>query len=259
MVNELAAHGFIDGDDCEVNEETVQAMRALSFQKGNVVVSLPKLGDEKTFQGYWPGSTVDGGDRKMILNRLQSVMHDRALPPQRAKSIASPNSAKCSDESRLRGTTLTASENEEASSGSSGRDTSLEDTGLIKFVKVHWRQSKWIADNVHLIRSTQHSHLRAPTNSDDAWEEDDKFKAVIVWSNKRERREGINLLERIIAARLGGSSKDYMKDAMLCQEVMENGEVWVVFHKKDVVVGFPGFEGEDEFLEGVQSMEQVWR
>jgi Holliday junction resolvase-like predicted endonuclease len=263
MVNELAAHGVIEDEDCDVYEEMVQGTRALSFQKGNVVVSVPKLGDTSSFRGYWPGSKVDERDQKMVSCKLQSVMHDRALQARPSVVNTSPESARCSDDSRLRGTTLTSSEMEEDVPAAPGRDASLENCGLIKFVKVHWKQSKWIVDNIYLIRSPQCSDLiRAPGHySDDTTEEEEedcRFKAVIVWSNKTERQDGINLLERMIAARLGGNKNSYMKDVMECGEIMDDGEEWLVFHKKEVVVGFPGRHGDDEFLASVQAMETVW-
>lgn len=257
LVNELAARGFIEDDECDISEETVQASRALCFKKGNVVVSIPKLGGATAFKGYWPGSQVDEEDRKMVSERLQSVVHDRAVPKETCRLMTSPSSTQCSNASGLRGTTLTVSENEGDTSSSSGRDTRIEDSGLIKFVKVHWRHSKWIADNIHLIRPHQYTHLRTSTSSADT--EGDDFKAVIVWSNKKEKKQGINLLERVIAERLGGNEKESMKDVMVCEETIDDEEEWLVFHKNDVVVAFPGPEGDTEFLESVQAREKVWR
>lgn len=124
MVNELAAQGFIDNDECDVHEEVVQAMRAVSFQKGGVVVSVPKLGDATTFKDYWPGSKVAEDDRKTISERLQSVMHDRALPTPTPRSTDSSSSTQSSDDSRLGGTTLTGSDSGGETSGS-GEETFL--------------------------------------------------------------------------------------------------------------------------------------
>ena len=258
MVNELAGHGFVEDDDCDVREEMVQGMRALGFQKGNVVVSVPKLGNAAAFRGYWPGSKVDAKDRKMISDKLQSVMHGRALLAQTSMLTASPSPTQGSDISRLRGTTLTASEHEEEVSGSSGKDASLEDSGLIKFVKVHWRQRKWIIDNVHLIRPTLHSQPRTSIGSDITENGEENFKAVIVWSKKSDKKEGIDLLERMIAERLGGRKQTSTKDVVMCKETTDQ-EAWSVLHKNEVVVGFPGEEGVNEFLESVQAREQVWR
>lgn len=53
MVNELAARGLVEDEDCDIQEEIVQGMRALTFQKGNVVVSVSKLRTPPTFKGYW--------------------------------------------------------------------------------------------------------------------------------------------------------------------------------------------------------------
>jgi hypothetical protein len=258
MVNELAARGFIEDTECNVHEETVQATRAVSFQKGNIVVSVPKLGGSKAFRGYWPSSEVDDEDRKTISDRLQNVMHDRALLTQTSTLTASPSPTKCSDDSNLQGTTLTASESPGDLSSSSGGDTPLEGSGLIKFVKVHWKQSKWIKDNINLIRTTQLRPLRSSTGSEETEEENDNFKAVIVWSNKTERKQGVKLLERLIGARMGENTEDHMKDVMVHNEVMEDGEGWVVFHKNNVAVGFPGEDGEDDFIEGVEALEQVF-
>jgi hypothetical protein len=251
MVNELAARGFLEDFECDIHEEIVQDMRALSFKKGDVVVTVSKLGDATAFRGYFPGSKVDDEDRKTISDRLQSVMHDRALPKQKTSMTPSPISTRCSDESELRGTTLTASESEDETSVSSGREALLEDSDLIRLVKVHWRQSKWIADNIRNIRpSTDTKNSGEGTNNN--------FRAVIVWSNKAEKKDGINLLERMIVASIGGKRGNYMKDVMRCEEVMDDGEVWSVFHKKDVVVGFPGRDGANQFLESVQAEEKVW-
>ena len=262
MVNELAAHGFIDDDDCGVTEERVNTTRALHFRKGQIAVSVPKLGDMTAFRGYIASSRVDDADRTMISQRLQAVMHDRAFVAKSPSITASPSSARCSDESRLRGTTLTASEEDEQAgedaSVPSDKELALEDSDLIKSVKVHWRQSKWIADNIDTIRSPPDSNVRSTTNSDESQAGEDQFKAVVVWSNKAERRDGFNLLERMIVARLRGREDDYKKDVMVCEEVMDDGEFWLVLHKGDVVVAFPGRDGDEDFLESVQAMEKVW-
>ena len=259
MVNELAARGFIGDEDCLLQEEMVDGTRALSFRKGGIGVSVAKLGDVTAFRGYTSESRVDDEDRKMILEKLQVVMHDRALPRQTPTLSASPGSSRCSDESKLRGTTLTTSEEDkEAFSTPSGEKMSLEDSGLVKTVKIHWRQSKWIADNIHSIRSPPTSSVRTTADSDTSQEGEDSFKAVVVWSNKSERKEGFNLLERMIAARLGGKGGDYKKDVMVCEETLEGGELWLVYHKKDVVVAFPGRHGDEDFLGSVRAMEQVW-
>lgn len=258
MVNELAAQGFIDNDECDVHEEVVQALRAVSFKKGGIVVSVPKLGDVTAFKDYWPGSKVAEDDRKTISERLQSVMHDRALPKPTSSSTNSPNSTQSCDESEFGGTSLTDSDSGGETSGSTGRDIPLEESNLIKFVKVHWRQSKWIADNINLLRSPQYTDLRARTNSENTTDGHANFKAVVIWSNKDERKDGVNLLERIIAAKLGGHTNDCMKDVMAIPEKMDDGEVWMVYHKNKVVVAFPGSEGEAAFLESVEAMDKVW-
>ena len=290
MVNELAVHGFVEDEDCEVQEEIVQGMRALTFQKGNVVVSVSKLGGAPEFKGYWPDSKLFKEDKKMILEKMQGVMHDRAVAnykPSKSSTTTSPRSsssttstkpAKSSpDSTALRGTTLTASQEEEEettrsspsfSSGSGsggGITTSLEASGLIKLIKVHWRHSKRIADTIHLIRPARYTtHLRSSTSSADTEEEND-FKAVVVWSNLKEKKEGVNLLERMIAQRLGGSQKDFLKGVTVCQEVIDDeeegkgeGEKWAVLRKGDVVVGFPGERGMDVFIEKVAEWEKVW-
>lgn len=253
MVNELAANGFINDQDVEIHEEVVQDTRTLSFKKGNITVSIPKLGEVMPFRTYWPGMTLVEEDRKAIEEKLRSVMYERALPTPTPMLTTPPTVTKCSDESTLEGSTLTtSSENEEEMSGSSG---SLEESGLINFVKVHWRKSKWIVDNIQLVRPHHYSSIRAPTSSGDTMEEKDEFKVVIVWSNKAEKKEGIDLLYMIMAARSEGISTDYLEDVMKFKEVMEDGEMWSVFHKKNVVVGFPGPKGEAEFVESFQAME----
>lgn len=270
MANELAAHGFIDDDDCGLTEERVNTTRALHFHKGQIAVAVPKLGDMKAFRGYTVSSRVDDADRAMISERLQAVMHDRAFVAQTPSLTASPASARYSDESRLGGTTLTASEEdarseeeEEEVSTRSDKGLSLEDSDLIKSVKVHWRQSKWIADNIDAVRSPPTSNVRSSSDSDESQGGEDRgsetpYKAVVIWSNKAEKREGFNLLERMIVARLRGLENDYKKDVMVCEEVMDDGEFWLVLHKGDVVVAFPGRDGDEEFLESVQAMDKVW-
>jgi hypothetical protein len=311
MVNELAACGFIDDHDeddkCWISEDRVDTMRALNFHKGSVVVSVPKLGDMTAFRGYMAASRVDDADRKMILERLQAAMHDRAFVAKSpsASLTASPESAtRCSDESRLRGTTLTASEEEaddeeeedeeggeeeeeEGSSSSLSSDDpkhlSLETSGLIKSIKVHWRQSKWVVDNIHSIRRRRlsiHHHqqanpraaLRTDSSSsssstefiNDSSNDNIEFKAVIIHSNKSERQQGLNLLERLIAARLGGRENNFMRDVVVCEEVVDGDDddkgagFWLVWHKKEVVVAFPGREGDEKFVEAVGGMERVW-
>ncbi len=299
MVNELAAHGFVEDEDCNIDEEIVQGMRALTFQKGNVSVSVCKLGGPSTFKGYWRGSKVDEEDRKIILEKLQSVMHDRAvanhkassstattMSPRSTSSTTSLKSVKTSpDSTALQSTPLTASQGEReeterstptASSGSSGGRSSrsssssansLEASGLIKFIKVHWRHSKWIADTIHLIRPLRYAtHLGNSTSSADTEEEEDDFKAVVVWSNLKEKKEGVKLLERMIAQRLGGSEEDFLKGVTVCREVMddaeekegkEEGETWAVLRTKDVIVGFPGEQGMEVFIERVAEWEKL--
>ncbi|KAF7503161.1 hypothetical protein GJ744_004265 [Endocarpon pusillum] len=296
MVNELAVHGFVEDEDCDVREEIVQGMRALTFQKGSVVVSVSKLGGATKFKGYWPGSELDEEDKKMISEKLQSVMHDCAVAnhkpskwstttsPRSSSSTTPPKSAKPSPDSTApRSATLTASQDEgetahstpssfSGASASGGISTSLEASGLIKFIKVHWRHSKCIADIIRLIRPGRYTaHLRSSTSSADTEEEDD-FKAVVVWSNLKEKKEGIHLLQRMIAQRLGGSEKDFLEGVTVCQEVIGDdeddeeevkevkeakaeGEKWAVLRKGDVVVGFPGERGMDVFTERVAELE----
>lgn len=279
MVNELAAHGFIENEDCCVVEEKVQDMRALSFHFRNVLVSIPNLGDKNSFRSYWQGSRVVEEDRNMISDRLQRVMHDRALLAQTAISIASPCSATSSDELGSQKATVMALETEEQLTLERSQEalTELEDCGLVKFVKVDWRVSKWIDDNIHAIRYVpspgfQNSRGAAevkgkakkkqPTVMTTTTTKD--FKGVIVWSNKTDRKEGINFLERMIAARLVASRQeckdlDYLKDVEVYHEVVDYREQWLVFRKKSVVVGFPGRDGDEEFLDTLQAMGPVWR
>ncbi|ERF76540.1 hypothetical protein EPUS_09176 [Endocarpon pusillum Z07020] len=290
MVNELAVHGFVEDENCDVREEIVQGMRALTFHKGSVAVSVTKLGGAPKFKGYWPGSKLDDEDKKMISAKLQSVMHDCAVAnhkpskwstttsPRSSSSTTSPKSAKTSPDSTApRSTTITASQEEaetahstpSSSSGASasgGIPTSLEASGLIKFIKVHWRHSKCIADAIHLIRPARlTTNLRSSTGSADTEEEDD-FKAVVVWSNLKEKKEGVSLLEGMIAQRLGGSEEDFLEGVTVCQEVIDDddeeegkgeGEKWAVLRKGDVVVGFPGERGMDIFIERVAEWEKV--
>jgi hypothetical protein len=268
MVNELAAHGFIQDEDYYIHEEIVQGMRTLTFHNSDISVSVAKVGDTKALKGYWDGSKIDRDDRDMIVEKLRAVMHYQALlPPLNPSVTASPESAKRSDDSRLRGTTLTASENENekelSGSSSSGKDTSLEESGLVKFVKVHYKQNKGIADHLHAIRAHAclYSNIRATGASEDAAakEIEDRFKVVVIWANKEERQDGVNLLERMIAERLGDHrKKTYMKGVLVREEIMDDGEMWLVFRKKEVVVGFPGRFGDEEFLESVRDMEKVW-
>lgn len=245
---------------------------------------------------------MDEEDRKMIVEKLQSVMHDRAVANHKPSSSTtsttssrsnsstiSPKSAKSSPGSMaLQGTTLTASQGENketerstptssSGSSSSGGDggssssmaTSLEASGLIKFIKVHWRHSKWIADTIHLIRPERYTtHPRGSTSSADTKEgneEEGNFKAVVVWSNLKEKKQGINLLERMIAQRLGGREKDFLKGVTVCQEVIGDeeekegeGEKWAVLRKGDVIVGFPGEQGMEVFVEKVAEWEKEW-
>lgn len=257
MVNELAAYGFLEADDCNIHEEIVQCTRTLSFQRGDVMVNVPKLGDAKSFKGYRPGSKVDEEDRSVILAKLQSVMHDRALLHQQTSGwTACAASGRCSDKSRVRDRRpIMSSENEGGSPASSGNDACLADSGLIKFVKVHWKQSKWIVDNFHLIRSRQQcSSSERRSKSESTGEEVDDFKAVVVWSNKAEKKQGINLLERMIAAQVGGQKNDDIRGVIKCEEVMDSGETWLVYHNNDVVVGFPGRDGDNKFVASIGAL-----
>jgi hypothetical protein len=146
MLNELAAHGFIDNDndyddECHISEEVVQGTRAITFKIGNVAVSMPKLGGASSFKGYLPGSKLAAADQKTILKKLQSIMHDRAIPQATPPSSASASpTSKSTSSNKSPPHQRTKSNNSSSSSkqsSTSSKDTSLEDSGLIKFVKVH--------------------------------------------------------------------------------------------------------------------------
>jgi hypothetical protein len=74
--------------------------------------------------------------------------------------------------------------------------------------------------------------------------------------------DGINLLERMIVGRSGAKEHeprlDYLKDVKEHEEVMDDGEHWMVFQRKNVIVGFPGRRGDDGFLDTLQAMGTVW-
>lgn len=261
MLNELAARGFIDDDTCHLHEEMVGSDRALIFSKSGVVVGLPKLGAPR---GYLPHSAVDQEDRQQILYKLQTAMHDRAIPEQPAPvTTSSPASRKSSSVSKRWSTaTLTSSDHEDAASTSGPQNASLENCGLIKFVKVHWKQSKNIRDNLHAINPNQDAYPMNPANPEGSLKVE-TFKAVIVWANKKDKKEGIKLLEKMIVERLGKPVQEvrkskYLKEAEEVVEVADDGARWLAFHKENVVVGFPGSRGDEAFIEAVQAMDTVW-